>query len=139
MKAGVRSALRWALAAVFITAGVLHFVIDDFYASIIPDWLPNHRLLVLISGIAEIAGGLGLLLPATRRAAAWGLLLLLAAVWPANFQMFFDALREDASLVRQALLLARLPLQLVIAWWVWIAGDLHLPRANRNRDVGSAP
>lgn len=126
---------RAILAAVFIAAGILHFLLVDFYAGIVPDWLPAHRLLVMVSGVAEIAGGVGLLLQRTRRAAGWGLLLLLAAVWPANFQMFFAARTEDAPFIEQAILLARLPLQLVIAWWVWRAAGLHLHRAKPRRDV----
>jgi uncharacterized membrane protein len=103
------------LSAVFLVAGVLHFVFTDAYAGIVPSWLPHPRALVLLSGACEVAGGLGLLHPRTRRAAAWGLILLLLAVWPANFQMFFDA-RSPAA---QVLFLLRLPLQPLLMWWVW--------------------
>lgn len=93
----------------------MHFVIPGAYLGVMPPWLPHPRALILLSGACEVAGGLGLLHPRTRRAAAWGLILLLLAVWPANFQMLFDA-RSPAA---QALLLLRLPLQPLLMWWVW--------------------
>ena len=128
---------RWLLATVFIVSGTLHFVATDFYAGAIPLWLPEPELLVVISGVAEIAGGVGLLVPYTRRAAGWGLLLLLLAVWPANFQMLADARAEDASAMTQLILALRLPLQLAIAWWVWRAAGLHLHRRSRSHDLDS--
>ncbi|RZL04874.1 MAG: DoxX family membrane protein [Hymenobacter sp.] len=79
--------LRWLLAVVFVGAGILHFIHPETYLRIMPPALPAPRLLVLLSGVAEVAGGLGLLLPATRRWAAWGLLALLVAVFPANVYM----------------------------------------------------
>ena len=81
-----------------------------------PPALPAPRLLVLLSGVAEVAGGLGLLLPATRRWAAWGLLVLLVAVFPANVHM----LRLASALHIPAWVLwARLPLQPLLMWAVW--------------------
>jgi uncharacterized membrane protein len=109
------------LSAVFLVAGAFHFVFTDAYAGIVPPWLPHPRALVLLSGACEVAGGLGLLHPRTRRAAAWGLVLLLLAVWPANFQMLFDA-RSPAA---QALLLLRLPFQPLLMWWVWRTAGSH--------------
>ena len=112
---------RAALAAPVVVAGTLHFVIPGQYAAIMPPWLPLHRALVYISGVAEIAGGIGLLVPRTRRAAGIGLALLLVAVWPANLQMLLDARAAGASTVAQTLLLLRLPFQLVLILWVWRA------------------
>lgn len=109
------------LSALFVAAGVLHFAIADSYVRIVPPWLPAPRALVYVSGVCEVAGGVGLLLPSTRRAAAVGLILLLLAVWPANFQMLLNAREAGAPPWWQALLLARLPLQLVLACWVWRA------------------
>jgi uncharacterized membrane protein len=85
---------------------------------IMPPALPAPRLLVLLSGVAEVAGGLGLLWPATRRWAAWGLLALLVAVFPANVHML--QLHEQLHLPAWALW-ARLPLQPLLMWWVWRA------------------
>jgi uncharacterized membrane protein len=112
------SASRAALALLFTAAGVLHFVSPDPYLRIVPPFLPNPRLLVLLSGLFEIAGGLGLLHPRLRRAAGLGLVLLLAAVFPANVYMALDP--EGAGRgVAPALLWLRLPLQPLLAWWVW--------------------
>src|SRR5271163_4242668 len=77
-----------ALLAVFFTvAGVLHFLFPEPYLRIIPPILPWHPALLRISGAAEVCGGVGLLLPRTRRAAGYGLALLLIAVFPANVYM----------------------------------------------------
>lgn len=109
------------LAVVFAVAGVLHFAIPGQYVRIMPPWLPFHRELVLVSGAFQIAGGIGLLVPRTRRAAGVGLILLLLAVWPANFQMVAAGREAGAPAMAMALLWARLPLQLVLIWWVWRA------------------
>src|SRR5579871_3429178 len=77
----------WIMAALYVIAGIAHFLLVPVYASIIPDFFPAHRTLVLISGAAEIAGGIGVLLPQTRRVAAWGIIALLVAVSPANVHM----------------------------------------------------
>ncbi len=78
---------RALMAVVYVTAGAGHFIVTRAYVRIMPDYLPAHRELVLISGAAEIAGGLGLFFPPTRRAAAYGIILLLIAVLPANLWM----------------------------------------------------
>jgi uncharacterized membrane protein len=109
---------RYALALVFVGAGVLHFVHPETYLRIMPPALPAPRLLVLLSGGAEVAGGLGLLLPATRRPAAWGLLALLVAVFPANVYMV--GLASELHIPAWALW-ARLPLQPLLMWAVWRA------------------
>lgn len=112
------STSRIVLAAFFVFAGAMHFVIPDRYVAIMPPALPLHRALVYLSGALEIAGGVGLLVPRTRRAAGIGLILLLIAVSPANVQMLLDARAAGASPLSQALLLLRLPLQLVLMAWV---------------------
>jgi uncharacterized membrane protein len=83
----------------------------------VPEILPAPLLLVQISGIAEIAGGLGLLFPATRRLAAWGLIALLIAVFPANINMAVNHLPLGSHTIPQWALWARLPAQLVLVWW----------------------
>jgi uncharacterized membrane protein len=113
-------AAPWPLVLMFAVAGVLHFVVPGTYERIVPRWLPAPRLLVYLSGAAELAGAAGLLVPALRPAAGWGLILLLAAVFPANVQMLRDA-RASARTPAwaRALLWARLPLQPLLMWWVW--------------------
>jgi uncharacterized membrane protein len=110
---------RIILAALFAFAGTMHFVIPEQYVGIMPPALPWHRELVYLSGALEIAGGIGLLVPRTRRAAGIGLVLLLIAVWPANLQMLLNARAAGASAASQAALLLRLPLQLLLMVWVW--------------------
>ncbi len=116
---------RWVLAAGFVFAGVMHFAITAQYMRIMPPWLPLHRELVLLSGVCEIAGGIGLLVPRTRRAAGIGLVLLLVAVFPANVQMLLNARASHASATAQVLLWARLPLQIALIAWVVFAAWLR--------------
>ena len=104
----------WTLAALFTGAGIMHFVAPDQYMRVMPPYLPQPRALVLISGAAEIAGGLGLLVPQLRRYAAWGLIALLVAVFPANVYM-----AQEGIMGPPWALWARLPMQAVLIWWVY--------------------
>lgn len=108
---------RLVMGALYVVAGVGHFVATRAYVHIMPDYLPAHRELVLLSGAAEMAGGLGVLFPATQRAAAWGLVVLLVAVMPANVWMVQHPERWPGVPVWA--LWARLPLQLPLLWWAW--------------------
>ena len=106
------------IAAMFVSAGVLHVVRPRLFLAIVPPWLPAPRALVFLSGAAEVVGGLGMLLPEVRSWAAWGLAALLVAVFPANLYMWLAADRFRA--VPRWALAARLPLQAVwIAWVLW--------------------
>jgi uncharacterized membrane protein len=113
-------------AAFFTLAGVLHFVVPGPYLGMMPPALPQPLLLVYVSGAAEIAGGLGLLASATRRAAAIGLILLLLAVFPANVQMLLNYRARGAGWMAESLLWLRLPFQFVLIWWLY---KLQRPRA----------
>lgn len=113
------SAGRYLLAAFFTVGGVMHFVLPATYASVMPPWLPWHAALVAISGVAEIAGGVGVLLAPVRRAAGWGLIALSVAVLPANVQMLQDGLAAGRPAWQIALLVIRLPLQAALVWWIW--------------------
>lgn len=108
------------LAALFLTTGTLHFLHAQFFVSIVPPWLPAHALLVAVSGLCEIAGGIGLLVPRTRRCAGIGLIALLLAVFPANVHMAVHPQLYAATASSRALLW-RLPLQGVLIAWVWFA------------------
>ena len=109
---------RLIMAALYIVAGSLHFLLTPAYMRIMPSYLPTPRLLVQISGAAEILGGLGLLLPATQTAAAWGIIALLIAVFPANLTMVTDPSRFPSVPLWAAWL--RLPLQLPLIYWAWL-------------------
>jgi uncharacterized membrane protein len=103
-------------------AGVLHLVWPGPFVRVVPAWLPAPGLLVAVSGVALVVGAVGLRVASTRRAAAWGLILLLAAVLPANVEMLRAAAASGAPAGWQALLWLRLPLQPLLAWWVWRDG-----------------
>ncbi|HEY6888959.1 MAG TPA: hypothetical protein VI300_14300 [Solirubrobacter sp.] len=107
-----------ALGVTFTAAGALHFVRPRMYEAIMPRYLPAHRELVLASGAAEIAGGVGVLHPRTRRLAGWWLIATLLAVFPANVEMAFNA--ERFKQFPPAALWARLPLQGVLIAWAWL-------------------
>ena len=109
---------RLTLAIVFLVAGALHFVFTPTYLRIMPAYLPAPRLLVQLSGLCEMLGGLGLLIPATQQLAAWGLVALLIAVFPANLTMVTDPARFPG--IPQWAAWARLPMQLPLIWWAWL-------------------
>jgi uncharacterized membrane protein len=104
-------------AVLFLTTGTLHFTQPGLFRSIVPPVLGHADELVAISGVAELAGGLGLLIPATRRPAAYGLIALALAVWPANIFMALNAERF-ASVAPAWVIWARVPLQIPLIWWI---------------------
>jgi uncharacterized membrane protein len=113
---GYRAAL-FAFAGIFVVSGFLHFFRPGPYMRIMPPALPWPRALVLISGAAEFLGGAGLLLRKFRRAAAYGLTLLLVAVFPANIYMAAAHVAFPGFLGEAWVQWARLPLQIpLIAW-----------------------
>ena len=108
----------YLMAGLYVLAGANHFFNPLFYKKIMPPWLPCHYLLIYISGAAEIVLGL-LLLPApTRKLAAWGIIILLVAVFPANVQMLLNYREEQNP--NWWLTILRLPLQLVLIWWAYL-------------------
>jgi len=111
--------LRWVLALLMIGGGINHFLAPAPYVAMMPEALPWHLELVYVSGVFEILGGLGLLIPATRRLAAWGLIALLLAILPANLNMAINHLPLAGKHVPQWALWARLPLQAVLIAWAW--------------------
>lgn len=118
----VKTTFRWILVVFMVVAGTNHFIAPATYDAMMPDVLPAHRALVYVSGVAEICGGLGLIVPATRRLAAWGLIALLLAVFPANVNMAVNHLPLGGTELPSWALWARLPMQLVlIAWAYWFA------------------
>jgi uncharacterized membrane protein len=108
-----------ALGLFFIQAGVTHFVIPGTYRGIVPPGWGDPAMLVRVSGVAEIAGGVGVLVPRTRRPAGFGLIALLAAVFPANVYMARNP--ERFAKIPAWALYARLPLQPLAMWWAWRA------------------
>ncbi len=118
--AGPRHRSRRALAAFFVGSGINHFAMPRPYEQIVPPRLrANAKLLVQVSGVAEIAGGVGVLLPWTRRLSGVGLVALLAAVFPANLHMAREP--ERFRKIPRWALYARLPLQPLMMLWAWRA------------------
>lgn len=123
--------LLYVMAPTYVVAGVLHFVVPEVYVQIVPPQLPAALALVYLSGVAEIAVGVGLLVSRTRRYAAWGTVALLVAVFPANVYMATSGVvvegvpggGDPSALVRWG----RLPLQgvliLLALWYTRPAAD----------------
>lgn len=114
--------MRWLLGILFVLAGANHFRGPDFYVRIMPPYLPWHLELVYLSGVFEIVLGVLLLIPRTASWAAWGLIALLVAVFPANLHMALNP--ELFPELSSTVLWARLPLQAVlIAWAFWFTSE----------------
>ncbi len=110
--------MKYLLAFGFVLAGINHFVNAEFYLKMMPPYLPAHLFLIYLSGIFQIALGILLLIPKYTRLAAWGLIALLIAVFPANVYMAMNA--EIFPEFSRTALYLRLPLQIVlIAWAFW--------------------
>ena len=111
--------IGFVLAAIFyVGAGVLYFLKPEPYLKLMPPYIPWHEAMVALSGACEILGGLGLLIPLTRRVAAWGLVALLIAVFPANVYMATNPVEAGAAAVSPAIRWGRLPVQALLIWWV---------------------
>jgi uncharacterized membrane protein len=107
------------VALFFIAGGIAHFIAMDFFISIMPSYLSYHKELVIISGVFELLGAIGILLPKTRLLAGYGLMALIVAVYPANIHMALNPeLFPDVPL---AFLYLRLPMQFVLFGFVWWA------------------
>jgi uncharacterized membrane protein len=107
------------LAAFMVGIGSTHFLVPDWYAAIVPAALPYPMALVFVSGVCEIAGGIGLLVPRVSRAAAWGLVALYVAVFPANVNMAINHIAPGGHSLPAFALWARLPFQLVFIAWAY--------------------
>lgn len=105
----------YAMAALYVLAGILHFVKPRMYLRMMPPWIPYHRFMVYASGVVEIACGVLLLVPGWTSFAAWGIIGLLIAVFPANVYM----LTSRKFKIAPALLWIRLPLQCVLILWAF--------------------
>lgn len=114
----MKKILLYLQALFYVLAGINHFRKPSFYLPIMPTWLPWHLSLVYASGVCELALGILLLPQTTRRAAAWGIIALLIAIFPANIQMLINFINEHNHYVWVAIL--RLPLQLLLIWWAWV-------------------
>ena len=117
-----RIVLRWVLAAAFLFAGIAHLRSPETFLAITPAWVPAPATVILLTGIAEIAGAIGLLVPRLRRAAGIGLALYTACVYPANINHALANIAVGGSALGWGYHAPRLAFQPVIIWWALFAG-----------------
>ncbi len=110
------------VAAGFTFVGIGHFTNTLFFEAIVPPYLPKPRLLVYLSDVFEVAGGIGILIPMLRQTARWGLIALLIAVFPANLYMAINPTAFVESEIPLWALYLRLPFQAVLIAWVYWTG-----------------
>jgi uncharacterized membrane protein len=132
-----RRVLLWVMGLAYVGAGIVHFVNPDFYLPMMPPYLPYHLELVYLSGLAEILLGAAVLVPQMRRLAAWGIIVLLIAIFPANVHIamhnvpVFGA-TEGAGVWNWV----RLPLQGLLIWWAWLYTQDDEPSLARAPQIG---
>lgn len=112
--------LQWLslilMAALYIIAGISHFRQPKFFLKITPKWVPAPEKVNIFVGIVEIALGIALFIPAIRAYAAWGIIALLIAVFPANIYHFQMAIKKGRQVIPT---LIRLPLQALLIYWAY--------------------
>lgn len=119
--------VRLLLAALFLFAGTVHLRDPDLFLPVMPPWIPAHRACILISGVFELLGGVGLLVPLrpVQLATGWGLTLLLIAVFPANIYMAVAHVKVHGFPAHEWMAWARLAFQPVfIAAVLWVTRAL---------------
>lgn len=107
----------YLMGILYIIAGLNHFRNPRLYLKIIPPYLPKPKLLNYLSGIAEIILGIGICIPMVSTLSAWGIIVLLVAVFPANLFMFSN--KKAGMGLPKIILLLRLPLQLILMLWAY--------------------
>lgn len=107
----------YLMAVLYIVAGINHFRSPGMYLKIIPPYFSNPKLLNILSGVAEIILGLLLTLPFLSHFAAWGIIALLVAVFPANLFMYQN--KKAGFGLPKWILLLRMPLQLLLILWAY--------------------
>lgn len=103
----------------FIFTGVSHFLMPDTFMQLMPPFIPAPLLMIYISGVFEILGGIGLTIAKTKRLASYGLILLLLAVFPANIYVALENIQLGGFMNYSFYQWLRLPLQFVLIWWIW--------------------
>lgn len=114
----------YLIGVIFILAGILHFIFPKIYMKIMPNYIPNHKAMVFLSGVFEVLGGIGIMIPFLRTFSAIGLALLLAAVFPANLDMYQKAFKKRGFSLFTLATLLRLPLQFWLIYWVLASAQL---------------
>lgn len=107
----------YVMAVLYILAGLNHFRNPRVYLKIIPSYLPNPKTLNYLAGIAEVLLGIGLCIPAISEISAWGIIVLLIVVFPANLFMFTN--KKAGMGLPKIILVLRLPFQIVLMIWAY--------------------
>lgn len=127
-KAKVRTILRYILALFYFAAGVAHLRSSDGFLAITPAWVPFPAQIIFLTGLAELAGGLGLLIPSLRKAAGIGLALYALCVWPANFNHALNDISIGGTHMSWYYHGPRLAFQPVFIWLaLWVGGVINWP------------
>ena len=119
----IRFVVRLLLAALFLFAGTVHLVNPTLFSPVMPPWIPFPMACIVVSGIFELLGGLGLLIPmrTVQVITGVGLTALLVAVFPANIYMAVAHVKVHGFPTHEWMAWARLPLQaLFIAGVLWV-------------------
>lgn len=123
-QSAIRVFFRWLLATLYLIAGIAHIMQPGGFLAITPHWVPFPEQVVLWTGIAEIAGAIGLIIPHVRYAAAIGLALYALSVWPANINHAINNIAISGNTLGLGYHAPRLLLQPVIIWWALWAGSV---------------
>jgi uncharacterized membrane protein len=108
----------YIMAAMYVLAGVMHFIKPKMYMRIMPQYLPNHEALVFWSGVSEILLGVGLCFPTLKTISIYGIIAMLTVFLLVHFYMLSNE-KASAGLPKWALLL-RIPLQFGLMYWAWV-------------------
>ena len=125
-----RSNARAATGLSFIFIGITHFLMPGKYLEMMPPFIPSPLLMVYVSGFFEILGGIGLIVPWTRRWAAFGLIALLLAVFPANIYVALNNVQLGGFMSHSFYQWLRLPLQFALIGWV-----LFVSKTNKKEQI----
>ena len=113
----------YPLAFFFVLAGARHFITPEYYMKLMPSYLPAHLILIYTSGFFAILGGVGLMIPRLKSFSAWGLMVLLLAVLPANINMWTNNIELPNALTPNWYILLRILLQFILIGWLFILAE----------------
>lgn len=108
----------YLMAALYIFAGVMHFIKPKMYLRIMPRYIPNHKLMVTLSGVAEIGLGVGLCFPKTKNIAIYGIIAMLLVFLLVHFYMLSG--EKQAAGIPKWILILRIPLQFALIYWAYL-------------------